>query len=107
QNALFPYPVGCAGHRYAELITDVGAATHLATWRTNLCNPRWSMNAARARADLLLRTPGTPWSVIVMLGRKVSDAFARATKRDLAPFEALEFLTDGGPSARAVRTLVY
>lgn len=76
RDALFPYPVGCAGHRYADMITDIGAATHLATWRTNLCNPRWSAKAARERV-LELLVKDAPWTVIVMLGRKVAGAFSQ------------------------------
>jgi hypothetical protein len=54
---------------------------HLATWRTNLCNPRWSVVAAEQRAWDLFGTEGVPWRTIVMLGAKVADAFARAIRR--------------------------
>ena len=80
-HALYPYPVGCAGYNFAENITGVGTSHQLATWRTNLCNPNWSAPKARERATALVLTPGVPWRVIVMLGRKVSRAFEKALDR--------------------------
>lgn len=79
--ALYPYPAGCAGYRFAEDIANVGTGHHLATWRTNLCSPRWSARAARERAEVLL-AKDAPWKVIVMLGRKVARAFATAVDGD-------------------------
>ncbi len=74
RHALFPYPEGCAGNRLMEKIFGLRRLAYLAIWRTNLCNQRWSTKAARARARALL-DGYAPWSVIVMLGRKVADAF--------------------------------
>ena len=41
EHALFPYPVGCAGHRLAGIL-GLGNAAYLALWRTNLCVGGWS-----------------------------------------------------------------
>ena len=71
--ALYPAPTGCAGWRFANhIVADAGL--HLQTWRTNLCVGKWSMPAARARAQRLL-DPWAPWSVVVMLGKRVALAF--------------------------------
>ena len=91
--ALFPYPEGCAGHRLAEHITGMGSANQLATWRTNLCNPRWSTPKAVERAHDLLFYADRPWTTIVALGKKVADAFQRVLKPSapelkLEPFTA-------------------
>lgn len=75
RHALFPYPLGCAGHRLCEDVLNVDSGYHVATWRTNLCTGRWSVRAARERARELVVSDGVPWRVIVMLGRKVADAF--------------------------------
>jgi hypothetical protein len=80
EDALYPYPIGCAGHNFAENIADVGMARHLATWRTNLCNPAWSAKAAAERARQLVVADGVPWRTIVMLGVKVARAFGSGLK---------------------------
>lgn len=88
RHALYPYPVGCAGYNLAEKITGVGSAHHIATWRTNLCNPTWSAPKARERARELIYAEGVPWRVIIMLGRKVAGAFAEVSggaQDDLEP----------------------
>ena len=42
----------------------------------NLCDTGgWSLQEARRRAALLSTDPSAPWRTIVMLGRKVADAF--------------------------------
>lgn len=72
--ALYCYPPGCAGYRLRRI---VGLPQHqyLALHRTNLCPTDWSMKEARRRAQLLTADQSAPWRVIVMLGRKVADAF--------------------------------
>jgi hypothetical protein len=98
ENALFPYPIGCAGFNFAEKITGFGSSHQLATWRTNLCSPRWSAAAARERALALVVTEGVPWRVIVMLGRKVAGAFAKGLEQmynpppEFAPFTKTQML---------------
>lgn len=74
QYALYCYPTGCAGHRLQDLILDLSMSAYLATWRTNLCSPRWSAPRARDRARELL-LDDNPWDVIVLLGRKVTETF--------------------------------
>lgn len=73
KHALYPYPPGCAGHRLSDIL-GLGMGDHLALWRTNLCNPRWSVVAARERRDELL-SPSAPWNVLFLLGRKVAGVF--------------------------------
>lgn len=84
-DALYPYPVHCAGWNFAENIANVGTGHQLATWRTNLCAGRWAAKEARARARALVVTEGVPWRVIVMLGRKVADAFRYANPTTSIP----------------------
>lgn len=85
EHALFPYPPGCAGHRFCNDILGVTRHTYLATWRTNLCNPTWSMREARKRASDLVHLDA-PWTTIVLLGRKVAEAFSKITDGALEPF---------------------
>lgn len=93
EHALYPYPPGCAGQRFCSDILAVHTRTYLATWRTNLCNPTWKMREARKRAAALL-SPTAPWSTIVMLGRKVAEAFSKLTDGVLGPmtFDVLDSL---------------
>jgi hypothetical protein len=93
-DALYPYPVGCAGYNFAENIANVGSGHQLATWRTNLCLGRWSTKAARERAAALVLTGGVPWRVIVALGRRVGDAFERALSNYDPPLEVEPFTTN-------------
>lgn len=83
RHALFPEPPGCAGNRLQEKIFKVDHALYLAMWRTNLCNPTWELQAARARALVIAPQAATvadavPWKTIVLLGAKVMRAFAEA-----------------------------
>jgi hypothetical protein len=73
--ALYCYPPGCAGYNLRRII-GLPQQQYLALHRTNLCPTDWSMREARRRAQLLIADPSAPWRVIVMLGRKVADAFA-------------------------------
>lgn len=84
EHALFPHPPGCAGHRLSQIL-GLTRARHLALWRTNLCCPTWSTKKARERAVVLLR-PDAPWNVLVLLGRKVAQAFERVVGQSLDPF---------------------
>lgn len=74
EHALFCYPEGCSGHRLQEKIFGLPREQYLALWRTNLCVGGFSLKKARERARILLSEPA-PWKVIVMLGRKVEEAF--------------------------------
>jgi hypothetical protein len=75
QFALYCYPPRCSG---SNLRRFLGLPQHqyLALHRMNLCaSGAWSMKEARRRAQLVCSDPSAPWRVIVMLGRKVADAF--------------------------------
>lgn len=73
--ALYPRPDHCSGHRLMKIL-GMDENAYLALHRTNLCaRDAWSMREARRRANLMLQDPSAPWRVIVMLGRKVADAF--------------------------------
>lgn len=78
--ALYPRPVGCAGHRLAiKILGHEFGADYLAKYdRTNLCSGKWSTTEARVRALDLAET-GRP---MVLLGAKVCRAFGL----DFAPF---------------------
>lgn len=72
--ALYCYPIGCAGYRLRRIL-GLPQHQYLALHRGNLCDGPWSMKEARRRAALLVCDPSAPWRTIVMLGRKVADAF--------------------------------
>lgn len=71
--ALYCYPPGCAGYRLRRIL-GLPQHQYLALRRMNLCTGGWSLRAARDRASLLVTDEATP-PVVVMLGRKVADAF--------------------------------
>lgn len=84
QYALYNYPPNCAGHRLQKIF-GLDDETYLALWRANLCNPRWNAKKARERAVELYRRDN-PWTLIICLGRKVTDVmFARSTTALVAP----------------------
>jgi hypothetical protein len=72
--ALYCYPPHCAGYNLRRIL-GLPQHQYLALHRTNLCPTDWSMGEARRRAQLLVADPSAPWRVVVMLGRKVADAF--------------------------------
>jgi hypothetical protein len=71
--ALYCYPPGCAGYRLRRI---VGLPQHqyLALRRVNLCEGDWALRTAREQARLLVTDEALP-CIVVMLGRKVADAF--------------------------------
>jgi len=73
-DALYCYPLRCAGYNLRRYL-GLPQHQYLALHRANLCTSSWSMKEARRRAQLLTANPSAPWRVIVMLGRKVADAF--------------------------------
>lgn len=73
-NALYNWPRGCAGWRLQRIL-GLRGQTYLALHRGNLCSPAWDLGRARTRARILLGD-GAPWSTVVMLGRRVADAFS-------------------------------
>lgn len=78
--SLYCYPVGCAGYRLRRIL-GLPQHQYLGLHRANLCDGEWSKPRAKERARELL-VPCAPWSVIVMLGRKVTDALRSAAMID-------------------------
>lgn len=84
-HALYDYPPGCAGHRLRRVL-GLPSDQYLALHRTNLCVGDWSRPLAERRARELLST-ASPWRVMVLLGRKVTETFERvAIGAPLVPF---------------------
>lgn len=80
QYALYHEPRGCSGHRLQSKILGLRSRQHyLPIWRTNLCVGGWDPRMALDRAAQLVGQ-ARPWRVVVMLGAKVGDAFARAVE---------------------------
>lgn len=77
EYALFPLPVGCAGWRLCHKILALPRRTYLKRFeRTNLVQgTRWSMPAARERAQELQRRVDAS---LVLFGSKVAQAFGYA-----------------------------
>lgn len=80
--ALYCYPPGCAGYRLRRIL-GLPQHQYLALHRKNLCVGGWSTAQARRNAQELL-SPHSPWDVLVLLGRKVTDAVQRAAMIDAA-----------------------
>lgn len=117
-NALVPWPNNCAGHRLQSRILGLPEETYLAMHRRNLCRGTWSIIEARKAAAFLLPPMFTereepPWRTIVLLGRKVAQAFtyhyhppvSSAGEPSLRPFvwvwmRGLRILTLPHPSGR-------
>ena len=84
--ALYCHPTGCAGYRLRRIL-GLPEHQYLGLHRANLCDGTWSAPRAKARAIELL-VPLSPHPVIVMLGRKVTEAVRRAAMIDeeIVPF---------------------
>jgi len=78
-DALLPYPDGSAGWRLARML-GWGRAQYLRSFdRTNIFagpRDRWSLPEARGRAQAILE--GRSDGDIILLGRRVCDAFERS-----------------------------
>jgi hypothetical protein len=76
--ALYPYPDGCAGERLCHMVMGLNRKTYLDSFdRVNLLQQdRWSAPAARASANRLAVLDAEYRRTYVLLGRKVSEAFA-------------------------------
>lgn len=73
QYALYPHPPGSTGARLHEIL-GLSLREYLGATRYNLCQGKWSAEKAWERAnEIVLSRPSGQW--IVMLGRKVADAF--------------------------------
>jgi hypothetical protein len=84
--SLYCYPPRCAGYNLRRIL-GLPQHQYLGLHRANLCDGTWSTKRARERAAELL-VPCSPHPVIVMLGRKVTDAMRRAAMidEDIVPF---------------------
>ena len=84
--ALYCYPPGCAGYRLRRIL-GLPQHQYLSLHRKNLCDGDWSKESAKQRA-LELLSPESPWKVMVLLGRKVTETFERVALSDekLVPF---------------------
>ncbi len=75
-KALYPYPDGSAGWRLCRLVMDLPRAEYLRRFeRVNLCAGKWSLREARTTAMELRGRPSWPPPAVVLLGRKVAEAF--------------------------------
>lgn len=73
--ALYPDPPHASGGRLCTYVMGLTPHTYLRAFdRTDLCHPKWSIKAARAKAAQLMaeRAPG---NVLVLCGAKVAAAF--------------------------------
>jgi hypothetical protein len=84
--SLYCYPIGSAGYRLRRIL-GLPQHQYLGLHRANLCDGTWSKPRAKERASALL-VPLAPWRVIVMLGRKVTEAMCSAAMidGDIVPF---------------------
>jgi hypothetical protein len=84
--SLYCYPPRCAGYNLRRIL-GLPQHQYLGLHRANLCDGTWSNKRARERASELL-VPLSSHPVIVMLGRKVTDAMRRAAMIDgeIVPF---------------------
>ena len=79
--ALYCYPPGCAGYRLRRIF-GLPQHQYLALHRKNLCDGDWSKEQAKTRARELL-SPQSPWNVMVLLGRKVTEMFEKVALDDV------------------------
>jgi hypothetical protein len=86
--ALYCHPPGCSGARL-RLILGLSEDQYLDLHRANLCAGAWSKEQAKARA-LELLAPDSPWSVMVLLGRKVTETFEKLDGMSIIAFSSRE-----------------
>jgi hypothetical protein len=78
EHALYPWPLGCAGHRLYAMLLEVRPATTMSAYarafdRRNLVRGPWDLEAARVAAVVLR---GALFGRrVVLLGREVARAF--------------------------------
>lgn len=84
EHALYCYPPGCAGYRLQRFL-GLPDDQYLALHRMNLCEGEWSKEQAKQRIWTVL-DPEAPWRVVVLLGRKVTEAFEKFCFDGEAPF---------------------
>lgn len=88
--ALFDEPAHSAGGRLRRKILGVRSHTYRTCDRFNLCVGTWSRERARVRAAELIHAH--PGRVLILLGRKVAEAFGLA---DVPAFGTRQLI--GGP----------
>lgn len=100
EHALHNYPPNCAGWRLQRIL-GLSDDDYLGLDRTNLCTPTWSTFEARARAKLLMGA-ALRHDAMVLLGRKVAEAFARVLdpRPRLEPFTRHDLRIEAGEVAR-------
>ena len=84
--ALYCHPPGCSGARL-RLILGLSEDLYLDLHRANLCTGDWSKEQAKTKAVELL-APDSPWSVMVLLGRKVTETFEKLDGEPLIAFSS-------------------
>jgi len=91
--ALFDEPAHSAGGRLRRKILGVRPHTYRLCERYNLCVGTWDRERAKVRAAQILNDhAGQPERVLVLLGRKVAEAFGLA---DMPAFSSRQII--GGP----------
>lgn len=73
QFALYCSPPNSAGARLRRIL-GLSEDAYLGMHRVNLCVGAWDKRQAKLRSHEL-RSPDSPWNVLVLLGRKVTLAF--------------------------------
>ena len=84
--ALYCHPPGCSGARL-RLILGLSEDLYLDLHRSNLCTGDWSKEQAKTKARELLSSD-SPWSVMVLLGRKVAEVFEKLDGEPLIAFSS-------------------
>lgn len=77
--ALYPAPDGCSGHRLCCLILGMRRQAYMNVFeRVNLVDGKWSMKAARSRAEELIdgKYGFSEEQPLILLGSKVASAFS-------------------------------
>jgi len=73
--ALYPDPPRCAGWNLCHRVMQLDEGEYLRRFdRVNLCDGKWAMKEARARAKTLLNA-GDPDRRVILFGAKVCKAF--------------------------------
>ena len=91
--ALYPLPLGCAGHRL-QVILGLTRSQYLRRFdRVNLCEGGvWDPVGAQVRASQII---AGPWRVVVLLGRKVARAFERVGLPGVEPGRSFQTIDYG------------
>lgn len=91
--ALYPEPPHASGGRLCRIVMGLDERTYLRSFdRVDLCHPKWSLPAARARAAELVGERAST-DVIVLCGVKVAEAFGGGYE----PFRVYRAAFGAGP----------